>query len=77
MYNDELKDTIISSLENTMTNVADTAVVLASQGYLINKSKLVKLQWANILTHAFKNIDTFSKEQQANLETLYNKLSTI
>lgn len=77
MYNDEIRNTIISDLESKAISVCDTAIVLASQGYLINKSKYVRLDWASILLHAFENIDVLSDEQQHNVELLYNKLSII
>ena len=77
MYNDELRKTIITDLESKELSIVNTAVVLASQGYLVNKSKYIRLDWSSILLHAFENIDIFSKEQQNNIERLYNKVSNI
>lgn len=77
MYNDELRKTIINNLESKAINVCNTAIALASQGYIINKSKHTKLNWSSVLLHAFENIDVLSKEQQHKVELLYNKLSTI
>ena len=77
MYNDEIRNTVISDLERKTISVADTAIVLASQGYLINRNKYIKLDWASILIHAFENIDILTKEQQDSVERIYNKVSTI
>ena len=77
MYNDDLRKSIIIDLESKELNIVNTVVVLASQGYLVNKSKYIRLDWSSILLHAFENIDIFSEEQQNNIERLYNKVSNI
>ena len=58
-------------------SIVNTSIALASQGYLVNKSKYIRLDWSSILLHAFENIDIFSEEQQNNIERLYNKVSNI
>ena len=75
MYNDELRKTIITDLERKELSIVNTAVVLASQGYVVNRVKYVKLDWASIVLNAFENINIFSEEQQRKIELLYNKLS--
>lgn len=77
MYNDELSKTIIDDLESKVISVVNTSIALASQGYLINKSKIIRLEWSSLLLHAFKNINVLNINQQHNVELLYNKLSTI
>ena len=77
MYDDGLKDIAINNLEQKAISVANTTIALASQGYLVNKSKYIRLDWSSLLLHAFENIDIFSKEQQNNIERLYNKVSNI
>lgn len=77
MYNDELHKTIIADLESKELNIVNTVVVLASQGYVVNQAKHIKLDWTGIVLHAFENIDIFSEEQQRKIELLYNKLSTL
>ena len=77
MYNDELRKTIITDLESKELSIVNTAVVLASQGYVINQAKHIKLDWTSIILNAFENIDVFSEEQQHKIELLYNKLSTL
>ena len=77
MYNDELRKTIIINLESKELSIVDTAVVLASQGYIVNRAKYIKLDWTSIILNAFENINIFSEEQQHKLELLYNKLSTL
>ena len=77
MYNDELCKTIITNLESKELSIVNTAIVLASQGYVVNRAKYIKLNLASIILNAFENIDVFSEEQQHKIELLYNKLSTL
>lgn len=77
MYNDELRKTIITDLERKELSIVTTAVVLASQGYVVNRVKYIKLDWVSIILNAFENINVFSEEQQHKIELLYNKLSTL
>ena len=77
MYNDVIKKNIFDDLESKAMSIVNTSIALASQGYLVNKSKYIRLDWSSILLHAFENIDIFSKEQQNNIERLYNKVSNI
>lgn len=77
MHNDTICKTIITNLENKAINLVNTTIALSSQGYAIDKSKQIILDWTNIMLHAFKNIDILSDEQKHKVELLYNKLSTI
>ena len=77
MYNDSIKKGITDNLENKIMNIANISVILASQGYLVNRNKSIKLDWSSIVLHAFDNIDVFNEEQQTKLETIYNKLSNL
>ena len=77
MYDDVIKQNITDDLESKVISIVNTSIALASQGYLVNKSKYIRLDWSSILLHAFENIDIFSEEQQNNIERLYNKVSNI
>ena len=77
MYNDKLRKTIITDLESKELSIVNTAVVLASQGYVVNRIKYIKLDWTSIILNAFENINVFSKEQQHKIELIYNKISTL
>ena len=77
MYDDKLRKTIITDLESKELSIVNTAVVLASQGYVVNQAKYIKLDWASIILNAFENINVFSEEQQHKIELLYNKISTL
>lgn len=77
MYNDEFRKNIITDLERKELSIVNTAIVLASQGYVVNRTKYIKLDWASIILNAFENINVFSKEQQHKIERLYNKLSML
>lgn len=77
MYDNKLQETIIDSLESKTIELVNASIVLASQGYLVNKTKRAKLEWSSILIHAFENIDVFSDEQKNQIEVVYKKLQTI
>ena len=77
MYNDDLRKSIITNLESKELSVVNTVVVLASQGYVINQAKRIKLDLASIILNAFENINVFSEEQQHKIELLYNKFSML
>ena len=73
MYNDVIRKNILDDLEGKVMSVVNTSIALASQGYLVNKSKYIRLDWSSLLLHAFENIDVLKPEQQHNIELLYNK----
>ena len=77
MYNDVIKKNILDDLESKAMNIVNTSIALASQGYLVNKSKYIRLDLSSLLLHAFENIDVLKPEQQHRVELLYNKISTI
>ena len=77
MYNDVIKKNILDDLESKAMNIVNTSIALASQGYLVNKSKYIRLEWSSLLLHAFENIDVLKPEQQHKIELLYNKLSKL
>lgn len=77
MYSDVIRTNIVNDLESQITNIVEATITLASQGYTINSDKKIKLQWLNILNHAFENINVFEPKQQDKLEIIYNKLFTL
>lgn len=77
MYNDEIRNNIINDLEGKVMSIVNTSIALVSQGYIVNKSKYIKLNWSSLLIHAFENIDVLKLEQQNNIERLYNKISNL
>lgn len=77
MYDDVIRKNILDDLESKVVSVVNTSIALASQGYLVNKSKHIRLNWSSLLIHAFENIDILEPEQQHKIELLYNKLFTV
>lgn len=77
MYSDVIRTNIVNDLESQITNIVEATITLASQGYTINSDKKIKLQWLNILNHAFENINVLKPKQQDKLEIIYNKLFTL
>lgn len=77
MYNDVVQKTIINDLEGKKLKLVETALALASQGFIVNQVKYVKLGWSSILIDAFQNMNLFSDEQQRKIEQIYNKVSEL
>lgn len=77
MYDDKIKNTVLDDLESKVIGIVDTSVTLASQGYLVNRRKYIKLDWSSLLIHAFENIHILNKDQQHKVELLYNKITTL
>lgn len=77
LYDNNLKEAMLDALTHRVSGVADCIYVLFSQGYIPNKNKTTILTWSSILIDAFENIDVLSKEQQTNLESIYNKVISL
>lgn len=73
-YNVELKEEIVSALENRVLTIIRIMLSLNEEGYEINNNKLVLFNFSSILIHAFENIGIFTEEQQRNLELLFNRV---
>lgn len=74
MYDESIKNIAINNLEQKVIGIVNTTIALTAQGYIVNRTKQIKLEWSSILLHAFENIDVLSTEQQQNIEVLYNKI---
>ena len=74
MYESNLKQAMLDVLENRMSGIADCIQVLFDSGYIPNKNKMTILNWTAILIDAYENVDVLSKEQQSNLDIIYNKV---
>lgn len=73
MYNNDLKNTIIENLEQKEVTICKTVASLSAQGFVVNKSKYNKIKFCSILIHLFENINVFTKEEQKEIESMYNK----
>lgn len=74
LYDEKLKQVMLDILDKRVSGIADCIENLAEQGYAPNKNKINILDWGTILIHAYENIHVFDKEQQNNLDILYNKV---
>ena len=74
LYNAEKKQEMLDTLNDRVSSIVDVCVALANEGFVINKSKPVKLSWTSILIDAFENIDVLSVKQHNDLENIYNKI---
>jgi hypothetical protein len=74
LYEPTLKQAMLDVLENRMSSIADCIQMLYAQGYIPNKNKITIVDWSSIIFAAYENIDVFTKEQQDNLDVIYNKV---
>ena len=72
LYDVTLKKAMLDILNQRVSGIADSVSVLVSEGYIPNKNKKNILNWGMILIDAYENIDIFTKEQQDNLDVIYN-----
>lgn len=74
LYDETLKQAMLDILEQRVSGIADSINALAEDGFVPNRNKINILNWSAILIHAYENINIFTKEQQQNLDVLYNKV---
>lgn len=74
LYDDELKQAMLDILDKRVSGIANAINALVEEGFVPNKNKKTVLDWSIILIHAYENIDIFSKEQQDNLDSIYNRV---
>jgi len=74
LYDAELKEKMLDVLENGTPNIVDSIQHLMDEGFVPNHRKWFKLSMCSIMFDAIENIDVFTKEQQENLERIYNKV---
>ena len=74
LYEEKLKDAMLDILNERVSGIADSIVVLLEHGYIPNKKKSILLNWSSILIDAYENIDVLNKQQQDNLDNLFNRI---
>ena len=74
MYEEEIKNVILDSLQNRLSSIALCVGKLLEEGYLPNNKKQVQLSFLSILSSAYTHINSFTKEQQDKLDKLYNNI---
>lgn len=73
-YDNGLKLAMLNVLKNRMLSISSCIIALSNEGYIPNKNKINILNWSSILINAYRNIDSFSKEQQDKLDDVCNKV---
>lgn len=74
MYESYLNKAMLDVLENRMSGIADSIIVLIDKGYIPNKNKMTVLNWTPILIDAYENIALLTEEQQIKLDKIYEKI---
>ena len=74
MYESYLNKAMLDVLENRISGIADSIMVLIDKGYIPNKNKMTILNWTPILIDAYENIALFTEEQQNKLDKIYEKI---
>lgn len=72
LYEKNLKQSMLDVLFLRTSSIADCIQALFEEGYSPNKKKKTILSWTSILIDAYENIDVLSKEQQNNLDRIFN-----
>lgn len=73
----EQQQALISATTNKELDVAKIMAILTEEGYIPNKNKEQKLQWAVMLLGAFKNITIFSDDKQRQFINFLIKLNRL
>ena len=74
MYENGIKEAVLDTLENRVSSIALCIGKLLEEGYLPNNKKEVVLSWCSILIHAYENINSYTEEQQHNIDRIYNNV---
>lgn len=73
--NNNLKNTILDSLEKKCSNIGNCIIALTSQGYLVNGIKWTKLKLNLLLQEQLKYINSFNDDTQHRIINLFNNLN--
>lgn len=73
----EQQQALISATTNKELDVAKIMALLTEEGYIPNKNKEQKLQWAIMLLGAFRNIAIFNNETQNKFINFFIKLNRL
>lgn len=68
---------LISATTNKELDVAKIIALLTEEGYIPNKNKEQKLQWAIMLLGAFRNISIFNDDKQKKFINFFIKLNRL
>lgn len=74
-YNVDIKNKVLSILENKVLSTVDSIIILKQHGYNINRYKEVLLEYNSILIHAFQNVDVLNDKQIEQLEFIFNRIN--
>ena len=70
MNNDLIIKKSQSNLEKIEVNIVKTIDALSSQGYLVNTSKVLKLNVIQMVKHCYKNITLLTDDEVNNLSNV-------
>lgn len=73
LYNEEIKNSIISELQNKAISLACNAINLSELGFHQSEN-FMALQATQMLLNAYENVDVFSQKQQDEIDYLYNTI---
>lgn len=74
MYEKEIREAVLDTLENRVSSIALCIGKLLEEGYIPNNKKEIQLNWLTILIPAYEHINSFTREQQDNLDRIYNNV---
>lgn len=77
MYDYQIRNIIVESLESEIDNIFRSIIGLASQGYIVNDCKYVRANNARILKDCFESSNILTNQQRTNIANIYNKLARL
>ena len=74
LYEEDMREVILDTLETRVSSISLLIGRLLEEGYVPNSKKLLLLNWFTVVIHAYENINAMTREQQANIDRIYNTL---
>lgn len=72
--NKGLNKEILETLNDKYSKLVDNVMVLLEEGFVSSRSETNKLEWGFLLIDAYENINVLEKNQQDNIDRIYNQV---
>lgn len=72
--NKGLNKEILETLNDKYSKLVDNVMMLLDEGYVSSRSETNKLEWGFLLIDAYENINVLERNQQDNIDRIYNQV---
>lgn len=72
--NKGLNKEILETLNDKYSKLVDNVMMLLGEGYVSSRSETNKLEWGFLLIDAYENINVLERNQQDNIDRIYNQV---